>query len=60
MTLLPNLRGRLSGSEERIMNEKYNIVIERNSFYFSNPNFEENYEANVISLIKNLAFKFTK
>lgn len=42
------------------MNEKYNIVIERNSFYFSNPNFEENYEANVISLIKNLAFKFTK
>ncbi|STQ86319.1 hypothetical protein LS73_000700 [Helicobacter muridarum] len=36
------------------MNEKYDIVIERNSFYFSNPQFEENYEANTISLIKTL------
>lgn len=36
------------------MNEKYNIVIERNSFYFSNPQFEESYEANTINLIKTL------
>ena len=36
------------------MNDKYNIVIERNSFYFSNPRFEENYEANTIQLMKTL------
>lgn len=34
--------------------DKYKIVIERNSFYFSNVNFEENYEANTINLIKTL------
>lgn len=36
------------------MNAKYNIVIERNSFYFSNVNFEENYEANTVGLLKTL------
>lgn len=33
---------------------KYDIVIKRNSFYFSNLHFEENYEANIISLLKTL------
>ncbi|TLD85762.1 DpnII family type II restriction endonuclease [Helicobacter sp. MIT 05-5294] len=36
------------------MLNKYSIVIERNSFYFSNPHFEENYEANTINLLKTL------
>ncbi|WP_394909168.1 DpnII family type II restriction endonuclease [uncultured Helicobacter sp.] len=36
------------------MNQKYQIVIERNSFYFSNSHFEENYEANTINLLKTL------
>lgn len=36
------------------MDEKYKIIIERNSFYFSNAIFEENYEANTINLIKTL------
>ena len=36
------------------MNPKYQVVIERNSFYFSNAEFEENYEANTINLLKTL------
>lgn len=36
------------------MNHKYQVVIERNSFYFSNAKFEENYEANTINLLKTL------
>lgn len=31
------------------MSAKYDTVIKKNSFYFSNANFEENYEANTIS-----------
>lgn len=33
---------------------KYNTVIQKNSFYFSNSKFEEEYEANTINLIKTL------
>lgn len=36
------------------MNQKYQVVISRNSFYFSNASFEENYEANTINLLKTL------
>lgn len=36
------------------MNHKYQVVIERNSFYFSNAKFEEHYEANMINLLKTL------
>lgn len=36
------------------MNSKYEIVIEKNSFYFSNVEFEEKYEANTINLLKTL------
>lgn len=36
------------------MNQKYNTVIEKNSFYFYNQKFEENYEANVINILKTL------
>lgn len=36
------------------MSAKYDTVIKKNSFYFSNANFEENYEANTISLLKTL------
>lgn len=36
------------------MNQKYNTVIEKNSFYFYNQKFEEDYEANVINLLKTL------
>lgn len=36
------------------MNFKYSTVIQKNSFYFSNTEFEENYEANTINLIKTL------
>lgn len=36
------------------MNQKYNTVIEKNSFYFYNQEFEENYEANIINLLKTL------
>lgn len=34
--------------------EKYEIVITKNSFYFSNSEFEERYEANTINLLKTL------
>ena len=34
--------------------KKYEIVITKNSFYFSNSEFEENYEANIINLLKTL------
>ena len=36
------------------MNAKYQRVIEKNTFYFSNPQFEENYEASTITLLKTL------
>ncbi len=36
------------------MNEKYKRVIEKNTFYFSNPQFEVHYEANTINLLKTL------
>lgn len=36
------------------MNEKYKRVIEKNTFYFSNPQFEVHYEANMINLLKTL------
>lgn len=36
------------------MNQKYQVVIECNSFYFSNASFEESYEANTINLLKTL------
>lgn len=36
------------------MDSKYQIVIQRNSFYFSNPSFEQNYEANIINFLKTL------
>lgn len=36
------------------MDSKYQIVIQRNSFYFSNPSFEQYYEANTINLLKTL------
>lgn len=36
------------------MNKKYNTVIEKNSFYFYNKKFEENYEGNTINLLKTL------
>ncbi|MDO7252334.1 DpnII family type II restriction endonuclease [Helicobacter cappadocius] len=34
------------------MNKKYETVINKNTFYFSNWEFEENYEANTINLLK--------
>ncbi|EOX1263857.1 hypothetical protein ACPDI4_000347 [Campylobacter upsaliensis] len=34
--------------------KKYEIVITKNSFYFSNSEFEEKYEANTINLLKTL------
>lgn len=34
--------------------EKYKTVITKNSFYFSNSEFEERYEANTINLLKTL------
>ncbi len=36
------------------MNEKYKRVIEKNTFYFSNPQFEVYYEAKTINLLKTL------
>lgn len=37
-----------------MINAKYKRVIEKNTFYFSNPQFEENYEASTITLLKTL------
>lgn len=33
-------------------NHKYDCVIQKNTFYFSSPDFEQNYEANTINAIK--------
>lgn len=51
MTSPQNPRERLSGSRKM---KKYEIVITKNSFYFSNSEFEEKYEANTINLLKTL------